>query len=192
VEAVSYPLESTTNRCSATETNVPYSSKCSLTRLPSSERDPCDRPVHKAVETQIYANSQSKPITLAIVCCTYIVDTSRDDSKDPLPSASKQAPCKCTSIINPSRLMGVESPLSPLLNAKRPVPLPVLVHIFFHTSRSSVHFRQCAQSSKLDIGFSSNHFSNVWYMTSIVPLCTLVHTPLGPTPLNQPATPSVR
>ena len=53
--------------------------------------------------------------------------------------ASKQAPCKCTSIINPSRLMSVESPLSPLSMQKRPIPLPVLVHIFFHTSCSSMH-----------------------------------------------------
>lgn len=34
-------------------------------------------------------------------------------------------------------------------------------------------------------------FNRYWYRTSIVPLCTLVHTNRGPTPRNRPGTPSV-
>ena len=34
-------------------------------------------------------------------------------------------------------------------------------------------------------------FNKYWYMTSIVPLCTLVQTNRGPTPRKRPATPSV-
>jgi len=41
-------------------------------------------------------------------------------------------------------------------------------------------------------GCCSKYFNSVWYMTNIVPLCTLVHTARGPTPRNQPANPSVR
>ena len=49
----------------------------------------------------------------------------------------------------------------------------------------------CYTSSTLESGCCSKYCSNVWYRTSIVPDCTLVHTARGPTPRNQPAIPSV-
>lgn len=45
------------------------------------------------------------------------------------------------------------------------------------TTRLSSHFSIC--------------FNKYWYSTSIVPLCTLVHTARGPTPRNHPGMPSV-
>ena len=66
------------------------------------------------------------------------------------------------------------------------------LYLYSYTFMLALHPFKAAQSSSFDTGFSSNHFNNVWYMTNIVPLCTLVHTPLGPTPLNQPLIPSVR
>jgi hypothetical protein len=46
-------------------------------------------------------------------------------------------------------------------------------------------------SSAFVSGCCSKYLKSVWYNTSIVPDCTLVHTARGPTPRNQPATPSV-
>lgn len=40
-------------------------------------------------------------------------------------------------------------------------------------------------------GCCSKYLNSVWYNTNIVPDCTLVQTARGPTPRNQPATPSV-
>lgn len=46
-------------------------------------------------------------------------------------------------------------------------------------------------SSTLTSGCCSKYLNRVWYNTSMVPDCTLVHTARGPTPRNQPAMPSV-
>ena len=58
---------------------------------------------------------------------------------------------------------------------------------------STLSYKSCISytSSCLTSGWSSNHRNKVWYSTNMVPLCTLVHTARGPTPLNQPAMPSV-
>ena len=113
----------------------------------------------------------------------------------PKTRSPRQASAMQMHIYNPSRSgasIKFPSYSQPTVNAKGPFLFqPILVHVLSCQSLLALS-ASIAQSSKLDIGFSSNHFSNVWYMTSIVPLCTLVHTPLGPTPLNQPATPSVR
>ena len=47
-------------------------------------------------------------------------------------------------------------------------------------------------SAGSDPDICSKCFKSVWYSTSIVPDCTDVQTPLGPTPLKHPQIPSVR
>jgi hypothetical protein len=118
-------------------------------------------------------------------CYTYILHEPRWFPR-PVSKASKQAPRHAMHIYIPST--EDSTPSRPSMQT------PVLFPYSYKIRPTSPCTRTLSYKpgSFLTMGFSSNHFSNVWYMTSIVPLCTLVQTPLGPTPLNQPATPSVR
>jgi hypothetical protein len=131
-------------------------------------------------------DAEDKTVLVNVVI--HIFYTSRDGFQGPFPRpASKQASKRHAMHIYISFIED-STP------SHASMQIPVLLLYLYKISPTSPCARKLSYNpgSFLTMGFSSNHFNNVWYMTSIVPLCTLVQTPLGPTPLNQPATPSVR
>lgn len=75
---------------------------------------------------------------------------------------------------------------------RRPMLLNIQVHMLTILILISecIHHIAGSPSSFVD-EYKSSCFKIDWYKNSIQPLCTLVHTNLGPTPRNHPATPSV-
>lgn len=65
----------------------------------------------------------------------------------------------------------------------------ILLFLSFFFFFGSLSYRNFASSASFQ---DSNCFNKYWYITSMVLLWILVHTPRGPTPRNQPARPSVR